>query len=117
MERKTAPRSGQSCVEELNNLWLTRGELADRWKLPKSTLAQWAHRKHGPRYGVFGRHALYPLSEVIAWEEGRLAAIDRHREGKLGPTTTARAPECPVRPPTSPDKSREGHVDGLPPKV
>ena len=28
--------------------WMTRPELADRWKMPKSTLDQWAAQHKGP---------------------------------------------------------------------
>ena len=60
---------GTHCVVERNEVWLTRKELAARWKMPPATLAQWAHGKRGPRYAIFGRHARYRLADVIAWEE------------------------------------------------
>lgn len=56
--------------------WLTREDLAERLKLPKSTLNQWACRGLGPRYAVFGRHARYRLSDVIAWEESQFSGGD-----------------------------------------
>ncbi len=53
-----------------SSVWLTRPELAERWKLPPATLDQWASRvpRRGPKYALFGRHARYRLSDVIAWE-------------------------------------------------
>jgi excisionase family DNA binding protein len=63
------------CVIERNeDRWLTRLEVADRLRLPKTTLDQWAARKIGPRYAVFGRHARYRLSDVVAWEESQIGA-------------------------------------------
>jgi hypothetical protein len=48
--------------------WLTRRKLADRWEMPARTLDQWASQGRGPKYALFGRHARYRLSDVIAWE-------------------------------------------------
>jgi hypothetical protein len=56
-----------------SKVWLTRPELADRWKLPVGTLAQWASKGHGPKHALFGRHARYRLSDVIAWENAQFS--------------------------------------------
>ena len=56
--------------------WLTRRELAERQKIPIATLAQWACRNEGPKYALFGRHARYRLSDVIAWENAQFAAAE-----------------------------------------
>lgn len=48
--------------------WLTRSELADRWKMPTATLDQWGSQGRGPKYARFGRHVRYRLSDVIRWE-------------------------------------------------
>ncbi|WP_201359050.1 helix-turn-helix transcriptional regulator [Mycobacterium paraintracellulare] len=53
--------------------WLSRQDLANRWGLPVKTLAEWASKRTGPRYAKFGRHVRYRLSDVIDWENGRLA--------------------------------------------
>jgi hypothetical protein len=53
------------------NTWLTRQEVSDREKIPVATLAQWAHKGCGPKYALFGRHARYRLSDVIAWENAQ----------------------------------------------
>lgn len=65
-----------NCVDQRNDVWLTRKEVAARWKMPPATLAQWAHGRRGPRYGLFGRHVRYRLSDVIAWEEAQLGVAE-----------------------------------------
>jgi Helix-turn-helix domain len=61
-------RQELSMADLSKSIWLTRSEVADRFKLPPATLDQWACRGHGPKYALFGRHARYRLSDVIAWE-------------------------------------------------
>jgi hypothetical protein len=56
-----------------NSVWLTRSELAGRWKMPPATLDQWATRGQGPEYALFGRHARYRLSDVIRWENAQFS--------------------------------------------
>lgn len=58
------------------DVWLTREELAERLRIPARTLNQWASRRprKGPAYAMFGRHARYRLSDVIAWENEQIAA-------------------------------------------
>jgi excisionase family DNA binding protein len=53
---------------DIDDKWLSRQELADRYGVPVATLAQWASQGKGPRYAKFGKHVRYPLSDVIAWE-------------------------------------------------
>ena len=53
------------------DVWLTRRELAERWKLPPATLAQWASQRRGPRSALLGRRR-YRLA-VISWETDRFA--------------------------------------------
>jgi len=48
--------------------WLTRAELAKRWKKSTATLATWAVKGIGPRYALIGRSARYNLRDVIAFE-------------------------------------------------
>jgi hypothetical protein len=52
-------------------IWLTRKDLSNWIRVPVATLAQWASHGGGPRYALFGRHARYRLSDVIAWEEAQ----------------------------------------------
>jgi len=54
------------------SVWLTRTELADRIRIPKSTLEGWAVEGKGPRFAKFGRHVRYRMDVVIAWENEQL---------------------------------------------
>lgn len=56
-------------MEHVEDVWLTRQELADRLKLPAKTLAEWASRGKGPRFARIGRFARYRLADLEAWEE------------------------------------------------
>lgn len=56
--------------------WLTRQEVAARMRLPVATLNQWASQRKGPKYGKFGRHVRYRLSDVIAWENEQFGGND-----------------------------------------
>jgi len=56
----------------INEHWLSRQELANRYGLPVKTLAQWASKGTGPRYARMGRHVRYRLSDVIDWEAERV---------------------------------------------
>lgn len=55
-----------------NDRWISRQELADRYGLPVKTPAEWASKGTGPRYGKFGRHVRYRMSDAIDWERGQL---------------------------------------------
>ena len=59
--------------ESINDRWLSRRELADRYGVPVKTPAGWASKGTGPRYARFGRHVRYRLSDVIAWEAEQFA--------------------------------------------
>lgn len=48
--------------------WLTRTEVAERLRLPATTLANWVKEGKGPRFAKFGRHVRYRLSDVEEWE-------------------------------------------------
>lgn len=63
MAAKTKPE-----LEE--RLW-TADELAERWRMSAWTLRDWRHQRVGPRAVRIGRRALYPESEVAAWEAAR----------------------------------------------
>ena len=57
--------------------WISRQELADRYGLPVKTPAEWASKGTGPRYGKFGRHVRYRMSDVIDWERAQLTETRR----------------------------------------
>lgn len=75
-----------------SSVWLTRPEVAERLRLPVGTLAQWASRepRRGPKHVLFGRHARYRLSDVIAWENRQFEG-DQADAPELDPTE----PEVP----------------------
>ena len=52
--------------------WISRLDLAGRWRMPVATLNQWACQGRGPRYAKFGRHVRYRLTDVIAWENAQI---------------------------------------------
>jgi predicted DNA-binding transcriptional regulator AlpA len=58
-------------MDNADERWLSRRELAERYGLPVKTLAQWASKGTGPRYARMGRHVRYRLSDVIDWETER----------------------------------------------
>lgn len=58
------------------DVWLTRKDVCQRIKVPVPTLAQWASQGRGPRYALFGRHARYRLSDLIAWENAQFGGAD-----------------------------------------
>jgi hypothetical protein len=77
--------------------WLTREEVAARWKAKTKTLAQWASRNRGPAFQKFGGLCRYRLSDVIAWENAQT-------------TRGAGVPNPPSpMPPEMPPKQRLGH--------
>lgn len=49
--------------------WLTRPEVADRLRIPQSTLESWAVKGQGPRFAKFGKHVRYRLDDVEQWED------------------------------------------------
>jgi hypothetical protein len=57
--------------------WITRQELADRYRVPVKTPAEWASKGTGPRYAKFGRHVRYRLSDVFEWERKQYAEDSR----------------------------------------
>jgi predicted DNA-binding transcriptional regulator AlpA len=58
---------GPNDVDNADERWLSRHELAERYGLPVKTLAQWASKGADPRYARMGRHVRYRLSDVIDW--------------------------------------------------
>ncbi len=58
--------------DKINERWLSRQEVADRFGLPVKTLAQWASKGTGPPFARMGRHVRYRLSDIIDWETARV---------------------------------------------
>lgn len=51
---------------------LTITELAVRWDMHPGSLSNWRVKGYGPKYVKVGKTVLYPVSEVVAWEEKSL---------------------------------------------
>lgn len=53
--------------------YLTPDELCDRWRgrIAPRTLSNWRSLGTGPKYTKTGGRILYPIGEVIAWEQRR----------------------------------------------
>ena len=51
--------------------YLTTKELIERWRnqVSASTLANWRSEKRGPSFVKIGGRILYPLADVLAYEE------------------------------------------------
>jgi hypothetical protein len=60
----------QSPLKPCSN-YLTAKELAERWRhiVSLSTLDNWRSQGRGPRYFKAGGRVLYPLAEVINYEQ------------------------------------------------
>ena len=52
--------------------FLTRLELAARWRVTPHALDNLATRRQGPRYRLIGRQALYTLEDIETYECARL---------------------------------------------
>ena len=52
---------------------LTPTDIAERYEIPKQTVAVWRSKGLGPRYFKAGRHVRYRLADVLAWEESSLS--------------------------------------------
>lgn len=65
---------------------LTPNELADRWdnKISTKTMANWRCAGKGPKYRRYVGKILYPLSEVILWENAN----------QFGSTNSYRRPDA-----------------------
>jgi hypothetical protein len=52
--------------------FLTRPEVAERWRITAHALDNLAARRQGPRYRRIGRQALYALEDIETYERARL---------------------------------------------
>lgn len=71
-------------MQEVEDVWLTRYEVAARQKIPVKTLAQWASQHRGPAFRKFGGHCRYRLSDVIAWENAQVRRGDCSTRDEVG---------------------------------
>lgn len=71
-------------------VWLTRAELAARWRIPVQTLATWAASgkssgpQYGPKFSKLGRHVRYRLADVEAWEASQESSSNAASEAGGG---------------------------------
>lgn len=59
--------------------FLTRAELADRYRTTVNTLQHWQRIGYGPRSIKIGTRRLYPLDEVERFEAEQLAADNEQK--------------------------------------
>ena len=52
-------------------IFLTPRALADRWETKPRTLSQWRWNGRGPKFLKMGRHVLYRIEDVEAFENQR----------------------------------------------
>ena len=88
----TGGKGRNTMSNNINEQWLSRQDLADRYGLPVKTLARWAATGNGPPYARMGRHVRYRLSDVIAWETAR---IEDQREAASPIMQSARTETTP----------------------
>ena len=60
-------------MDQHEQIWLTRKQLAYRLGVPEKTPAEWASKGTGPRYAKFGRHVRYRLTDVVSWEDSMMS--------------------------------------------
>ena len=63
-------------------VWLTVGQLAERYQTTTKAVYQWRHRRTGPQGVKIGRKVLFDLAEVERWETWRITAeaFEAYRE-------------------------------------
>ncbi|WP_128290828.1 DNA-binding protein [Afifella aestuarii] len=65
-------------------VFLTADELVNRWgnTVNKRTLANWRFSGHGPRFTKLGGKVVYPLEEVIDYEQRRTVQSTYEYDGE-----------------------------------
>lgn len=62
---------GRAAAE--NERFLNIKDLCDRYGVVEQTVYHWNHKGTGPRYVRVGRLVRYRLSDVVEWENSRVA--------------------------------------------
>lgn len=57
----------------MSTRYLTTNQMAERFQTAESTIRHWRSVGYGPRPAKIGRRFLYPLADVEAWEQAKLA--------------------------------------------
>lgn len=67
--------------------YLTAKELAARWRniVSLSTLDNWRSQGRGPRYFKAGGRVLYPVTEVLQFEQRNMRGYPKHQQTKQSP--------------------------------
>ncbi|WP_312528677.1 DNA-binding protein [Paracoccus sp. (in: a-proteobacteria)] len=60
---------------------LTQIELAARWRISHRTLEYWRSLGEGPRFIKIGRLVIYPMEDVVAFENRELSEIPADKAG------------------------------------
>jgi hypothetical protein len=57
--------------------FLTPDQVVDRWggAVGRGTLANWRAQRRGPPYVKVGARVVYPIDQLIAWEQKNMAGI------------------------------------------
>lgn len=58
-------------TQHQGGIFLTPCELAERWQVPQSLLANWRYRKVGPNYLKIGHAVRYSIDAVRAFEQAQ----------------------------------------------
>lgn len=62
----------------MKEIRLTPEDLAERWKVPTTTLSQWRWNGKGPQFIRLGKHIVYRLQDVELFEEQKLRRDTTH---------------------------------------
>lgn len=56
----------------MENINLTPAEVAQRLRTTTGTLANWRVKGEGPKFIKSGKKVLYPIAELVAYEQAQL---------------------------------------------
>ncbi len=56
----------------MNQEYLSTIELAKKWRMHPVSLTNWRTKGKGPHYLKLGGKVLYPVTEVLKWEQAHL---------------------------------------------
>lgn len=62
----------------MKEIRLTPEDLAERWKVPTTTLSQWRWKGGGPQFIRLGKHIVYRLQDIELFEEQKLRRDTTH---------------------------------------
>ena len=71
---------------DVQEVWLTREQVAQRLQMPVKTVAEWGRAGYGPPYAVMGRHCRYPLDRLLEWEQALISEQSQRGATECGAT-------------------------------